>query len=142
MEFYSIKTAILQEEYIKKLIESICYKISDSANSDPINSKIIEYLTRNYHNPMLSLTSLADYMKMSPVYLCSIFKKKNTVSFSQYLTELRFKKACQLLRSTAMKNYEISIAVGITNAQYFCSRFKKMYGCTPQEYREHKRVLS
>lgn len=136
MEFYSIKTVKLQEEYLKQLLDDLCNIISDSASSDPINTKIIDYLSRNYKDPMISLTTLADYMEMSPVYLCSIFKKKNGVSFSQYLTELRFTKACQLLQATTLKNYEISSEVGITNAQYFCSRFKKMYGCTPQEYRE------
>ena len=116
--------------------DRLCRDISISESADSMNSKMLDYIARHYTNQQLSLTALGDYMDMSPVYLCSVFKKKNGISFSEYVTDLRMREACRLLADTSMKAYEISSAVGIPNQQYFSSRFRKIYGVSPMEFRE------
>ena len=129
----------VQLEYLKSVSGTICSRIEESSGNISVNRKMLDYILKNYSNPMISLTTLGDYMNLSPVYLCSLFKQKNGKSFSEFLAEIRIEKACELLKNSSMKNYEISNAVGIPNAQYFCSRFKRETGMTPQEYRDSEK---
>ena len=125
---------------LREVSEDIFKVISDADKDDSMNSRMVSYIHTHFSDPMLSLTSLGDYMGMSPVYLCSIFKKRNGISFAEYVTAKRMEEACRLLRETTLKVYEVSKAVGIANPQYFNSRFKQLNGLTPLEYRMEKRV--
>ncbi|MFA7118939.1 MAG: response regulator [Sphaerochaetaceae bacterium] len=134
-QIVSIKQIPQQFEILRNTVEKICKELMNSANLDPLNLKMLSFVDTNFSNPLLSLTMLGDYLEMSPAYLCSMFKQKNQLSFSEYVTNLRMEKARILLCTTSKKNYEIASAVGISNAQYFCARFKRMYGLTPKEYK-------
>ncbi|MNE57704.1 HTH-type transcriptional activator Btr [compost metagenome] len=48
--------------------------------------------------------------------------------------------AAELLLGTALKMHEISGQLGFSDQHYFFRFFKKTVGCTPQEYREHRKV--
>ena len=125
-----------------QILSEIAGQLSDSFSSsdksaDSMNSRMLEYIDKHYADSQLSLTQLGDYMDMSPVYLCSLFKKRNGISFTEYVTDMRMTEACRLLRETEMKVFEISQAVGLPNNQYFTTRFKKLFGMTPLEYRDN-----
>lgn len=54
------------------------------------------------------------------------------------LNKLRIGKACELLRSSDIKIYEIGSIVGYNDSQYFYRVFKKYVNQTPIEYRMDK----
>ena len=72
---------------------------------------------------------------MNPVYLSYLFKKVTGVKFSDYLNELRVKKATELLENSTLRIGEISTKVGYKDSRYFSEVFKKRMGLTPNEYR-------
>ena len=78
---------------------------------------------------------------MSPSHLSFIFKKEVGTTFINYLTDLRIKKAKQLLSSTDLMVYEVSTNVGYENYAYFSTVFKKSVGLSPKEYRIQERCL-
>jgi two-component system, response regulator YesN len=86
-------------------------------------------------NEDLSLQTLAEYIAHSPTYLSKLYKRKTGKSLSQYITEQRMNLGKNLLINTNKKIYEIAAEIGYEQ-QYFIRYFKKMYGITPQQYRE------
>lgn len=64
------------------------------------------------------------------------FKKDTGKSFSDYLKEIRIKKAKELLVSKDCKAKEIGVLVGFQNDTYFSATFKKETGLTLAEYRK------
>ena len=50
-------------------------------------------------------------------------------------------KAQELLLNTNMKVSDISQAVGYPNTSYFCKSFQKMFGATPERFRQRDTSL-
>lgn len=94
-----------------------------------------EYIEQNYHDPSLSLSSIAQQLYVSPSYLSNLFKRKCEMNFVDYVTRLRMENAKRLLASTELKTYEVASRVGYKDPQYFSNSFKKYTGMTPSEFR-------
>ncbi|MBQ8639034.1 MAG: helix-turn-helix transcriptional regulator [Lachnospiraceae bacterium] len=108
--------------------------VSESKKSDMIASAVA-YMKENFQSPDLNMTSLAEYLEISPVTLAVEFKNGVGMSPSDYLAVLRLERAKQLLRETTMLVKEVSQAVGYEDDHVFMRRFKKYVGMTPGQYR-------
>jgi two-component system response regulator YesN len=51
------------------------------------------------------------------------------------LTEIRMRKAKELLRSTTLRSFEIADQIGYNDPHYFSYVFRKQTGLSPKEYR-------
>ena len=99
-----------------------------------IISEICSYLQENYQNA--TLEEAASRVNLSPNYLSKIFKEKAHVGFSEYLNELRMKKAAELLCDISYKHYEIAYRIGYDNPKNFSRAFKQYYKISPREFRD------
>ena len=72
---------------------------------------------------------------MSPAYLSHVFKSNVGIGYKQYLTKIRMKKACEMLKNTNKKVYEIAELVGYDNYASFNKIFQKEFCVSPQKYR-------
>lgn len=63
------------------------------------------------------------------------FKALTGSTLNEYIMNLRMKTAAALLRDTQAPISSISEQVGIDNLSYFYRQFKRIYSCTPTEYR-------
>ena len=79
---------------------------------------------------------MAEYVNVSASHFSAIFSQEMGQTFISYLTEIRMKKAKELLRCSAMKTLEVGFAVGYKDPHYFSYLFKKTQSCTPKEYRK------
>lgn len=95
-------------------------------------SFINEHLTEN-----LSLELIAEHVHSNASYLSRIFKKEVGISVVSYITDLRIKKAKDLLEHSNLRTGEISDAVGIHDPAYFSVVFKKYTGMSPKAYRNN-----
>jgi len=93
------------------------------------------YIEERYADADLSLASLCKDLYISTSYFSHIFKKHADRTFVEYLTELRVRKAQELLRTSSMKTYEVAGEVGYRDAHYFSLIFRKATGTTPSAYR-------
>lgn len=84
----------------------------------------------------ISLGQLAQRVYLSPSYLSYLFKKHTGETYIKFFTELRMKKAKELLLQTNLKVGEIGKRVGYANISYFCILFRDFYGMSPSQYRE------
>jgi len=110
-----------------------------SQRSPKLLVRALEYVNANYQKD-ISLTSVADFLEVTPQYLSSLFKKAGDETFTDYLNRLRLEQACLLLRSTKKTLEEISQEVGYNSPQYFAKKFKGEYGITPARFRSLENV--
>jgi len=95
----------------------------------------LEYLETHYADPDLSMQTLCKDLYISTSYLSANLKRYHDRTFVEQLTDIRIRKAKELLRTTALKTYEIAEKAGYRDAHYFSLSFRKMASCTPTEYR-------
>jgi two-component system response regulator YesN len=93
-------------------------------------------MDHNYHNADLSLQEVADCVQVSPTYLSKQLKKELGISFIDYLTEVRIRKAMQFMNDPSAKVYEIAEMVGYSSQHYFSNAFKKITGISPLLYKK------
>lgn len=96
------------------------------------------FIMDNYSNPELTLGSVAGYVGLNEKYFSSRFTKEEGMTFSNYLTEVRIRKARELMDQTSLKIYEISQSVGYNSVEHFTRVFKKLCGVSPGNYRTPK----
>jgi two-component system response regulator YesN len=64
-----------------------------------------------------------------------VYSQETGQTFKEYLTEIRIKKAKELLRMTNLRSTEISYQVGYSDPHYFSHVFGKYTGFSPREFR-------
>jgi two-component system response regulator YesN len=94
-----------------------------------------EYITQHYLDPELSLNQVANQVNLSPSHFSAVFSQECGTTFKEYLTEIRIRKAKELLRTTAHRSNEISYQIGYNDPHYFSHVFRKATGLSPREFR-------
>lgn len=84
----------------------------------------------------VSLAEVADHVGLNPVYFSRLFKQETRISYSDYVIDVRIKKAIDYLGDPKYKVYEIGYLVGYKNTKHFHQLFKRQTGLTPSEYRD------
>lgn len=103
----------------------------------PEINRILDYMHRNYMED-ITLTFMAQHVRMDVKYVSQLFKKKTGSNFLHYLHQLRIDHACRYLETTGMSVSEIGEKVGFANDNYFIKIFRRQCGMTPQSYRKQK----
>lgn len=107
---------------------------SSAASADHIVSSVQTYISAHY-GEQLSLDQLAQQFYLSSSYLSRLFKRETGTTLTTYLQNVRIEAAKNLLRTTALKSYEVAERVGINDPVYFSRIFKKITGLKPKDYR-------
>lgn len=123
------------KEMILELTQAVHNHLTSTYKYSPIISEVIEYVEFNLSKEIF-LSDLAGENNVSESYLSKKFKKETGITFGNYITKKRCKKAALMLKETALQIQEISAYVGYPDNNYFIKVFKKMYNMTPSEYRK------
>lgn len=92
--------------------------------------EVVDYINNNLsHN--LSIEALADIACLSATQFKKNFKSQTGQTVTEYITELRMKKAQALLLHTDSPISIIAELVGYTNVSAFSRRFSKYFGIPP-----------
>lgn len=83
----------------------------------------------------ISLAQVAERFSLTPNYLGTLFKKTMSISYNDYLNNLRINHACHLLQTSNMSMKNIAQESGYHSVEYFNYIFKKFCGITPSQYR-------
>jgi two-component system response regulator YesN len=99
--------------------------------------KVIGYIQDHLAGDF-TLKDVADHIFLNESYLSTLFKNEVGETFSEYVLNMRMKKASALLLSTDTPIQDISQLVGYPNYGYFSQVFRKYYGISPSSYRKNK----
>jgi hemolysin activation/secretion protein/AraC-like DNA-binding protein len=99
-------------------------------------------LVRNTPESELSRLSLRDLSKM--LHCCErhtsrLFREEFGTGFVNYVSELRLKKACDLLLKSNSKIIDVALESGHGSLAHFSFVFKKRFSVTPKEWRRTHR---
>ncbi|WP_312115533.1 response regulator transcription factor [Brevibacillus reuszeri] len=102
---------------------------------ETIVERALSYISANLGRP-LSLKDAADQVHLTSHYFGQVFKSVIGDTFVNHLTRMRMERACELLKNTELKQYEVGFQIGYTDPKYFSRVFFQSYGLTPKEYRQ------
>ncbi|MBA3708347.1 MAG: AraC family transcriptional regulator [Planctomycetes bacterium] len=103
---------------------------------DPLVVEILEHLERHLAQP-LSLGDLAKRSGYSPQHLNRRFTAALGLTPLACLSDMRLQRAASLLRDGVLTIAAIGARVGLGDAAYFSRVFRKRYGRTPSDWRDH-----
>ena len=92
--------------------------------------KAREYIDLHYAE-QVSLDRIAETLRISPFYLSHLFSRESGFSFVEYITQVRMRKAKELISSGAKNVSEAAYAVGYNDGSYFSKVFHRYYGLSP-----------
>lgn len=95
---------------------------------------VLDYLRINYMQEF-SLPEISAMVGMHETALSRQFRKVTGSTFTDFVTELRIAKACQLLLHTERPISSVCYDVGFNNVSNFNRHFLKRKGLTPSRYR-------
>ena len=70
-------------------------------------------------------------------HLCKIFRTYLDKTPTEFINELRMKRAKVLLQKSSMEIYEVGNELGFTSLSRFYHLFKKYYGIPPAQYKKN-----
>ncbi|MGF6950381.1 AraC family transcriptional regulator of adaptative response / methylphosphotriester-DNA alkyltransferase methyltransferase [Neobacillus sp. B4I6] len=100
---------------------------------------ITEYIDKNFIEK-LTLETLANIAHGSPYHLHRTFKKIKGITPVEYIQQVRLKAAKEYLIHTNKAIADLAICVGMSNASYFITLFKKKTGHTPAQFRQMSKM--
>ncbi len=86
----------------------------------------------------IRLRDAAQLVNFSESYFSMRFHQETGMSFSEYVTGERIRKAIEIMKTTDMSTDEIAEKVGYPNTNYFVKVFKKHTGKTISEFRKNR----
>lgn len=98
--------------------------------------EVIQYLKDNYQQSV-SIRDVAAQVHMSERHVSRLFLQSTHKTIKTYLTDLRMNKACQLLLKSDATITEVAQQTGYPDVRYFSTLFRKNFGTTPTDFREH-----
>lgn len=85
------------------------------------------YISRNINKP-ITQKEIAESLKISPGYLCNIFKKTEKTTVIKYINNLKLEKIKVLIEKENAYLYEAAALYGYDDPNYVSALFKKTFG--------------
>ncbi len=82
----------------------------------------------------LSLTEVAEELRLSSSYISRCFKEETGMSFKEFQIMYRMQRARELLQRPGISVRDAAEAVGFSDPNYFSKAFKKEVGVSPRAY--------
>jgi AraC-like DNA-binding protein len=93
------------------------------------------FIRKNY-TEKIGLEEISRIALLSPYHFQRSFKSVYEHTPLEFITHLRLRKACGLLKNTKKSIAEIALQCGFENTSSFIRLFRSRFGQTPVEYRK------
>lgn len=116
---------------------SLCKKeVPDREKTEDVEfaASVVE---NNYYKE-LRISDIAAAVRLEQKYFSRKFKNRFGMSPVEYLTDIRIRKGCELLRNEEYMIKEIAFLCGYNSSLAFNVAFRKKMGMSPQSYRDSR----
>lgn len=125
--------------YFEEQIGKIAAQSRTMSNQERVVFELENYIVGHYRDD-LSLSQLAGQVYLTPTYMCHLYKKETGRTITEFITEIRMKKACAYLKDPSVGLNELSELLGYKTPNYFTKAFTGYYRISPTKMR--RKLLS
>lgn len=104
-------------------------------NDEVLLERIMKEINANIDDPSLNVEKLSSEVGVSRAHLHRKMKDLIGMTPSDYIRNIRLKRACELLRRPDIEVTQVAYKIGFTSQPHFSSHFKRYTGFSPSEYR-------
>lgn len=115
-------------------------EINQQAGYSTYIDDIKRYIAQHFSGSV-RVADIAASVSLNPSYCSTIFKQREGVAISDYLTAIRIRHAQDLLRHDTASITEIAAQAGFCDVYYFSRVFRRQCGLTPTAYRRQASAL-
>ncbi|MFN4033341.1 MAG: helix-turn-helix transcriptional regulator [Fimbriimonadales bacterium] len=134
---------LFYEGKLRELVAFLCFAEPEVVVA-PDESRLqaaLEYLQSHLSDPN-ALQKVSQRLHVSPRQCQRLFRVAMGCSPSEYLTELRLRRAAALLVSTNLNVSEIALEVGYLSLSHFSRVFRERFGKTPRAFRQSPHLIA
>lgn len=103
---------------------------------EALMEKIMRIMNEQIDNPDLNVEMLGQSVGISRVQLHRKLKELIGMTPSDFIRNIRLKRACRLLQKPDVEVTQVAYAVGFSSQPHFSTAFKRYTGFSPTEYRQ------
>ena len=136
---FNVFFCVLNNSFIK---EKFAIHLDNSQEDVATNNLDGEFLKKtkemvldNLTNPEFNVEKFASELCMSRPVLYRKLKALTDQSPQDYIRIIRLKEAAHRLKKGIMSISDVAYDVGFSDPKYFSTSFKKMFGCSPSQYK-------
>lgn len=126
---------ILKESYGKEIL-AFKENVNVSSLDQDFVKKFMAYVEENFARQDLQVTDLCEELNLSRSQLYRKVKALLGLNISDYIQNIRLKKAEELLLAEELSVADIAYQVGYTSPDYFSTVFKSKYNEAPSQFRK------
>lgn len=104
-------------------------------NDEVLLDRIMKEINAHIDDPDLNVERLASEVGVSRAHLHRKMKDLIGMTPSDYIRNIRLKRACELLKRHDIEVTQVAYKIGFTSQPHFSSHFKRYTGFSPSEYR-------
>lgn len=123
-----------RQEIFRKDIEIVPKDITISNLDKSLIEKALRLIENNISNPDYSIEEMSSDMAMSRSNLFRKIRSITGMPPTEFIKNMRLKKAAKLLSEEQMGVAEVAYTVGFSSSSHFTKSFKKMFGISPTQY--------
>ncbi len=101
----------------------------------PRLNRLREYVEQSYSEP-ISLKKAASIAALESSYFSSYFRAKVGITFTDWLRQVRIRKAMKLMKASDFSITEVAFKVGFGDLRTFERAFKQYTRRTPKEFKK------
>ena len=140
-----LKSEIPTKSFIETVIKPLCSMLAiflknsknpENSSDSELYNHILSIIHGNAFEPKLTINTIAKMCFCSSSMVSHLFKRKSGITVNRYITNLRMKKAEELLKTTNLSVTEVAYSCGYTDSNYFVYAFGKAHGAPPLKYKK------
>ncbi len=101
----------------------------------PRLNRLREYVEQGYSEP-IPLEKAASIAALESSYFSTYFRAKVGITFTEWLRQVRIRKAMKLMKASDFSITEVAYEVGFGDLRTFGRAFKKHTRMTPREFKK------
>ena len=127
--------AVILSEFDQMFASQDEYQQSNSNHEQSMFDRFI-YLVNKFSRQQHQMAFYAEKMCISERYLGSVVKQASGVTAKEWIDRSLISAAKVLLKHSELSSSQIADELSFPNPSFFTKYFKRLVGCTPQEFRK------